>query len=143
MYSFNRRTTLFGGGAIVLVVLIVVGIIVGSAMFSNNTRETITITVEDKERVANRDDDGARYMVWAEVHNADGSTSSETFEVTDSLFQGKFRAADTYGALKRGGTYRVEVNGWRNGFFSSNRNILEILQVVQVPDDDNAKNGES
>lgn len=132
------KNGMLGIGALVIAFGLLVGGCVGvNVMWHKNTEAHITITVTDRERVENRDDDGARYMVWADVRNDDGSTSSETFEVTDSLIRGQFRAADTYGRLHIGGTYDVAVDGWRNGFFSSNRNIYKIERVVErAPDSD-------
>lgn len=87
--------------------------------------EWVTITVTEKERVMDRhSQDGSvssRYLIWSE---------DETFENTDTLLKGKFNSSDLYGQLKVGNTYDCEVYGWRNGFFSSYRNLVRCKELV-------------
>jgi hypothetical protein len=82
------------------------------------TAETVTITIEDKERVLQRsgDDLTAKYLVF---------TETETFQNTDCLIRFKFNASDLQGSLKRGETYEVLVYGWRIPFLSVYRNLVK------------------
>jgi hypothetical protein len=85
----------------------------------NATMDTVTVQVTDKDRITTRDSDGnqdSKYLIF---------TETETFENTDSLFAWKFDSSDVYGRIQEGDICRFRVNGWRNQFFSSYRNILE------------------
>ena len=79
------------------------------------SKEDITIAVEDKERIVNRD--ASKYLIF---------TEEEVFENTDEWLYFKFNSSDIYGQLKEGRTYNVTVVGRRIPFFSSYRNILDI-----------------
>lgn len=89
-----------------------------------NTSEWVDIKVTDKERIVERSGDGvkSKYLIF---------TDTETFENTDEFFLGKFNSSDFYGKLKENHTYHVKVIGWRIGYFSSYRNIVEIGYEVQ------------
>ena len=109
----------FIGAVVLLAVAVLLGaIIVGICNFAGSYlhNETVTFTVTEKERIMDRDGSGSRYLIWSE---------NETFENIDSLVKGKFNSSDLYGKLKVGETYTCEVYGWRNGFFSSYRNIVK------------------
>lgn len=99
------------------------GIIYNIAWFCSG--EEVTIEVNDKERIVESDSDGktdSKYLVFAE---------SETFENTDVFFLGKWNSSDIQGHLKPGHCYKVKVYGWRMPFFSSYRNITEIVEEVK------------
>lgn len=89
---------------------------------SSATGETVTLTVRDKERIVtgSGDSTSSKYIVYAE---------GETFENTDSMFDGKFNSSDLQGGLERGHTYKCRVNGWRNPFFSMHRNIISCTEM--------------
>ena len=101
--------------------IIVAGLIAGVGFFMSAylREETVSITIKDKERVVDRDGQGSRYLIW---------TDDETFENVDSLIKGKFNSSDLYGKLEAGKTYDCKVYGWRNGFFSMYRNIIECKE---------------
>jgi hypothetical protein len=102
----------------VMVGFIVLGTVVSVAVHYN-TQDTVTATITDKDRIVERDGDGgtrSKYLIF---------TDQETFENTDSLLAGKFNSSDVYGRLKVGDVCRFKVNGFRNGFLSMYRNILE------------------
>ena len=102
--------------------IIVAGLVAGVGFFMSAylREETVSITIKDKERVVDRDGQGSRYLIW---------TDDETFENVDSLIKGKFNSSDLYGKLEEGKTYDCKVYGWRNGFFSWYRNIIECKEV--------------
>ena len=89
-----------------------------------NTQSTTTFTVEKLERVADRNGEGARYMVF---------TPDEVFENTDELWLGKFNSSDLYGALKVGCTYDANVVGQRNAFLNWHRNIVSATPKSCLP----------
>ena len=97
------------------------GLAIGIGIFaSGHLQESgITFTVKEKERVVDRDGNGSRYLIWSE---------DETFENVDSFIKGKFDSSDLYGKLEVGKTYTCKVYGWRNGFFSWYRNIIECKE---------------
>ena len=108
-----------GGVAIILAIVFVIGPCV-----YRGSEDTITITVQEKERVEGRSrEDGSKYLVW--------STKGECFEVTDSWSYMNCRASDRYGRLRPGKTYRCKVAGWRIGCASSYRNIVEAREVSE------------
>lgn len=91
------------------------------------TQETITITVSEKERVQKGED--SKYLVWTTKANGE----EEVFENTDSYWFLKFDSSDVQGALKKGGTYKVDVAGLRLPFFSAYRNIISSKnEIVSV-----------
>ena len=113
----------FGVAVGIVIAAIIIGLFIlgGNLIGSYYNEETVTLTVKDKERVVDRGGDEARYLIWSE----DG----ETFENVDTLIKGKLNSSDIYGQLERGKTYRCKVHGWRNGFFSMYRNIINCSEI--------------
>lgn len=111
-------------GLVVAVAIIFAGLAIGIGIFMSGylQESNIIFTVKDKERVVDRGGEGARYLVWSD---------DETFENVDSLIKGKFDSSDLYGKLEIGKTYSCKVYGWRNGFFSMYRNIIECKEEKQ------------
>lgn len=108
---------LAGVGFVGIVAVILVAI-VGGVWYTLGTQDTVTFTVEDKERITESNGDGgttSKYLIF---------TDKETFENTDTMLHGKFNSSDVYGRLKEGKSYTCKVYGWRIGFFSSYRNIV-------------------
>jgi hypothetical protein len=104
-----------GFGLIALVFLVAV---VGGVWYTLGTKDTVTFTVTDKERITESSTDGgttSKYLIF---------TDTETFENTDTMLYGKFNSSDVYGRLKEGKQYTCEVYGWRIGLFSTYRNIV-------------------
>lgn len=112
----HRRIQLLSGAMFAVLGLLVVGLIVAYPIALVQSREEVTITVEDRERGSGTGENKTATLVF---------TDSETFEVADSVWAWHFRSADTYRGLKRGETYTCTVQGWRIGFLSSYRNIIE------------------
>ena len=99
-----------------IAILAISGVIV-SPIAMNNSKETLRITITDKDRVQH--DDGDKYLVWADTENG-----SEVFENTD--YGSKFNSSDFQGKLKIGESYTVKVIGWRRPSNSMYRNIIKI-----------------
>lgn len=114
----------FSGLAIVAAIVFA-GLAIGVAIFASGflQESEVVMTIKSKERVVDRDGGGSRYLIWSD---------DETFENVDSLIKGKFNSSDLYGKLEEGKTYRCKVYGWRNGFFSWYRNIIECREEYGV-----------
>lgn len=83
------------------------------------SREPVTITVTDKERVT--DSNGSKYLIF---------TEQGTFEVTDSLVATRWNSSDVYGEIEEGGTYTATRQGWRVPFMSLYPNLLDVEEVT-------------
>lgn len=108
-----------GLGIIVLGLLgfgLLVGIFLLPDLITLSSQDDVTITIQDKERIMDRDGSGSKYLIWTE--------EGEVFENTDQMFMGKFNSSDLYGKLERGKTYKCHVSGWRNEFMSWYRNLI-------------------
>lgn len=82
----------------------------------------ITIVVNEKERVTDKDGNGSKYLIF---------TDGEVFQNSDNIWWLKFNSSDLYGIIKPGKKYNVTVCGWRIPFFSSYRNIVKINSEVK------------
>lgn len=105
---------------VLLVVLLIIGLVGVSFVFQYSTEETITITVNDKERINNQD--SSYYLVFADEGE---------FKIEDTIAYGNFSSSSLYGKLKAGNKYRVKITGWRVGFMSTYPNIVEILEEIK------------
>lgn len=99
--------------------LLILGLFFIQPVLLYNSVETITIVVNDKERIVETTAEGttSKYLVF---------TDKGPFEVTDSVAFFKWDASNRYNDLKKDETYTVEVAGWRIPFLSSYQNIIEI-----------------
>lgn len=103
---------------ILMFVMVAVTIFVTASYYSYyDTKDIVTITVSDKERIST--EESSKYLIF---------TESEVFENTDDLFKLKFNSSDFYAKLKIGETYTVEVYGWRVPMMSMYRNIIRIVK---------------
>lgn len=96
--------------------LAMVGVFVGMAAFgawNQKHREVTVIEVVGKERVPTKD--SAKNFVYS---------SSETYIVKDSIWNGHFRAGTVYAKIPEKGTCQVTLSGRRMGFISSYQNII-------------------
>lgn len=108
------RSTIF----ISFIMLFIVGLIVAYPVGYYSSSETITITVDDKERVA--ESNSGRYLIF---------TEDEVYENSDSYLYLKFNSSEVYNKLEKGNTYKVKIAGWRVPFLSWYENILEIKKA--------------
>ena len=104
------------------ILIALIGVIVYSVAYYSSV-ESVIIKVTDKERITeSTGDEGgvtSKYLVF---------TETETFENTDAFIFGKWNSSDIQGRLRKDSTYTVKVVGWRIPFFSSYRNIIEIIK---------------
>ena len=107
--------------SIVLVVLFLL-FLVGKEYL---TVEAVDFTVQSKERISTGSGGNMKhkYLVY---------TEGETFENTDTLWHLKYNSSDLHGTLKDGERYSAKVNGWRVGFLSMYRNIIEVRKKGEV-----------
>lgn len=107
----------------VIIVIFVLAISLYRPVNKASDIRNVTVTVTDKE-VKNYDDE-SKYLIFGE--DSDGNVS--VFEITDSLFMGRFDSSDTYGGIKVGKTYTFKIGGSRNELFSYYPNIYEYKLV--------------
>lgn len=102
----------------VLVIIFSVWVVL-SILYIVVATDHITITVDSKERITDKDGDAvtSKYMIF---------TEEEVFENTDAPIMFKFNSSDLYNKLKVDSTYNVKVYGFRIPFLSQYRNIIKI-----------------
>lgn len=88
------------------------------------TEKVQVCTVDSKERAYVKDGDGIKPVSRV-------FTDCGVFDVKDDPLRGQWNSADTYGALKEGGTYELTTFGWRNGFLSWFPNITKAEEANQ------------
>lgn len=97
-----------------LTAIIATLLIIGVA-YTMDRNEVGPCTVTGKESVMVEGNN--QYRVYTE--------ECGTFIVKDTLFSLRFNSADTYSALKEGGSYNLRTQGFRLGITSSFPNILD------------------
>lgn len=128
MYSSTNSSYLRGprlgcAGFVVVIFAIIVCVALGSALYrpfnkvSNERKVVATVT----DKAVKNSEDESKYLIFTET--ADGQI--QTFEITDSLWRGRFDSSDVYAGIKVGNTYRFTVAGSRNQLFSWYPNIYE------------------
>lgn len=83
------------------------------------TKDTVTITIEDKAIKRHGDSDD-KYLIY---------TDKGTFEITDSLAYWRWDSSDLYGELKIGHTYNCTVCGLRIPILTSYKNIISAEEA--------------
>lgn len=116
--------------------LITAGVIAVGAMSLTGCQnlvvnEPVVCTVTDKDR-STKVVDGSSQSVFR-IYTENCGADNETLGLADNILQGNFNASDMYAKIKVGETYRVETVGYRNGFFSSFREIVRFTKVEAAP----------
>lgn len=111
----NKLFSTFG---IVLIVVLGIGIICSSFIFDYLTYDTVTVTVDSKERIDS--ESHGYYLVYSQ---------KEVFKNDDSLSYWKWDSSDFHAKIQPGKTYELEVYGWRWPFFSMYRNIIGFKEA--------------
>lgn len=130
MYSRYRHhhysTSNLAADAIIIgiILFVVIGIAVGSAAIKVANPQTHLVKVQSKE--VKNSNKSSKFLVFC-IDPMSGE--SKVFEVTDSLFKGRFDSADTYNLIQEGETYEFTTGGYRIPFFSMYPNIYEIKKV--------------
>lgn len=102
----------------IMVVLVAVIVIVPQTVWSN-TRDTVTCTVESKDRTA-KPKGGSDQRLY---------TDCGILNVGDDWLNGQWNSSDLYAQIEDGKTYKFNTAGWRNGFFSQFPNVYEAKEV--------------
>ena len=109
-----------------IVLLAIFLLIFGTGMityFSNcNRRVEHNCTVTDKD--VKQSKDNSKYLIFVKQNN-----TTEVYEITDSLIQGRFNSSDLYGSIEIGKTYDFTVVGSRIPIWSLYPNIMECKEV--------------
>lgn len=103
-----------------IVLLVVFGIVFAGGYYNHSTDTT---TIVDKERVCDSNGDSGtscKYLVY---------TERGTYELTDSIFAGRWSSSDAYGRIKRCHRYEIESYGWRAPAFSMYPNIVKVTDL--------------
>ncbi|MHA1480754.1 MAG: hypothetical protein ACTSQZ_04980 [Candidatus Thorarchaeota archaeon] len=104
--------------------LLIVGLLVAYPVAYYQSKERVTITVEDKG--VKRSGESDTYLIY---------TNKGTFEITDMIFAGYFKSSDDYGKIKVGKTYRCSCYGWRIGAFSMYKNLKSCKEYeMETPE---------
>lgn len=108
----------------------IAALVIGAALGPHLDRDTYTITVTDKDRIAtgSGEDRESKYLVFGELENG----KTKVFENTDSFIEFKFNSSDYQGKLKTGQTYEIKTYGWRIPIFSQYENIVDVKPVNDV-----------
>ncbi|MBO7366753.1 MAG: hypothetical protein J6U28_08675 [Bacteroidales bacterium] len=115
---------------IALAVLLLFSCIPGCVKVTDEHWETVTVTNKD---IKNKSKD-SKYLIWADkVKPCDycGEPTSTVYEITDSLFMGRFDSSDLYGAIEVGHTYEIRIAGQRWPLMSWYQNIYEVKEVEE------------
>lgn len=106
---------------VILCIIFVFGGLLCSPIIDRCTKDTVTITIEDKG-IKRHDKGDDKYLIY---------TDKGTFEITDSIAYWRWNSSDLYGRIKVGNTYDCTVCGWRIPFLSSYKNIIEAKEVQE------------
>ena len=105
-------------GGLILAVIMIVGW-VGYSVAWNNSRTNITCVVDSKQATSNKYG-GNQYLIFTK--------NCGQLTVADSFWHGKYNSTDTYARIHEGHSYTFDTVGWRNGFFSTYPNVLEVSE---------------
>lgn len=111
------KGTQIGCGLFAAGILSLIGWGIADVAGSYFQHSDVTFTVKDKGRVCDSGNSSCYYLIY---------TDKGTFKDSDSLMNGKFNSSDVYGSITVGKTYNATVYGWRNGFLSMYKNIVDI-----------------
>lgn len=101
----------------IVAVLIIVALWIGiGASFHNEYGKRFTVT--GKEAV--KSEKSGKYLVFTDV---------TTYEVEDSILNGRWDSSDVYGKLTIGKTYEAQLQGRRIPFLSMYQNIINPVEV--------------
>lgn len=95
----------------VMIIIIFFAVFLSVAFYRSfdkvSNRREVTATVIDKVN-------NSKCLVYTEDENGD----REIFEVTDALFAWQFDSFDIYMGIETGKTYKFDIGGSKNSFFS-------------------------
>lgn len=129
-YRSSSNDVPFSVYLIALAVFLLISCIPGIVKTTDEHWETVTITDKD---IKNKSKD-SKYLIWADKVKPCsycGEPTSTVYEITDSLFKGRWDSSDLYGSIEVGKTYEIRIAGQRRPFFSMYQNIYEVKEVKE------------
>lgn len=120
-YSYEKNNSLGCGGFIAIIIIFILCML-GSCSIKESNERTVNVTVTDKG-IKNYDDK-SKYLIYCKNENED----IQVYEITDSLFQGKFNSSDIYASIEIGKEYTFIIRGTRIGLTSTYPNIVEVTE---------------
>ena len=102
---------------------IVITVVIYRPIDKASNERTVTATITDKP-VKTKRNNSSKYLIFTK--DEDGEI--QVFEISDSLWKGRFDSSDLYGALETDKTYQFTVCGHRNEFHSWYPNIYEAVE---------------
>lgn len=120
-YSYEKDDSL-GCGLYIGIIIIVILCMLGSYSVKESNKRTVNVIVTDKG-IKNYDND-SKYLIYCKNENEE----IQVYEITDSLFQGKFNSSDIYGSIEVGKEYTFVIRGTRIGLTSTYPNIVKVTE---------------
>ena len=105
----------------VIIIIVILLVTVAPGIIKVCNTQTWVVTVTDKDRMSDKN----KYLVYT----FDQSGESRVFEITDSLFMGRFDSSDDYNMIEVGKTYQFTTGGYRIPILSMYPNIYEYTIV--------------
>lgn len=118
--NINRKLIIL----LVILIMLILGTVVVNSLV-NIERDTVTITVVDKETVR------LRYAgSYGLIHCKDQEGNFKDYEVRDSWINGVNRK-DLMDSLRVDGTYKLEVKGTVIPIINPRQDIVKVLDVIE------------
>ena len=119
-YSSYERNNGLGCGLYIAIILIIILCSIGSCSMKESNERTVNVIVTDKgiKNYKNQ----SKYLIYCKNKNEE----IVVYEITDSIFQGKFNSSDIYGSIEVGKEYTFVIRGTRIGVTSTYPNIVEV-----------------
>ncbi|WP_097005269.1 hypothetical protein [Lacrimispora amygdalina] len=108
---------IFKVGVGVIFTVFFICFICGPVINKNLSPRTETATITDKGIKNSKSE--SRYLIYAKNPN----NETRVYEISDSLFKGRFNSSDIYAEIEVGKTYELTVRGKRVPFLSWYPNI--------------------
>lgn len=121
-YGSYEKNDGLGCGLYIVIILIIILCSIGSCSMKESNERTVNVTVTDKG-IKNYDNK-SKYLIYCKNENED----IQVYEITDSLFQGKFNSSDIYASIEIGKEYTFVIRGTRIGITSTYPNIVEVTK---------------
>ena len=121
-YGSYEKNDGLGCGLYIVIILIIILCSIGSCSMKESNERTVNVTVTDKG-IKNYDNK-SKYLIYCKNENED----IQVYEITDSLFQGKFNSSDIYASIEIGKEYTFIIRDTRIGLTSTYPNIVEVTE---------------
>ena len=124
-YGSYKKNDSLGCGLYIAIILIIILCSIGSCSMKESNERTVNVMVTDKgiKNYKNQ----SKYLIYCKNENEE----IEVYEITDSIFQGKFNSSDIYGSIEVGKEYTFVIRGTRIGITSTYPNIVEVTKNIE------------